>query len=128
MQSTDTYNVYVVDPDTAIRDSVELLLDSTYVDVYGFEDSESFLEQAALDASGCLLVENLLPDANGLSLISQVRDMGNDIPALLLTSSTDPSLAARAAEIGVTGIIRKPLHSEQLMDQINIMRHPRRTR
>lgn len=123
MQPNDNYKVFIVDPDTAIRDSVELLLESNQFSVYGFENGRSFLDAQVQSAHGCLLVESSLPDSSGLSLITTIRRMGNHIPALLLTSSTDPCLATRVAELGVVGIIRKPLRSQQLLDQIEFLRH-----
>lgn len=128
MRATDKYSIYVVDPDTAIRDSVELLLESRHVDVHGFGDGKSFLEQLPPTEHGCLLVESSLPDSSGLALIAKVRKTGSKMPALLLTSSTDPGLAARAADHGVAGIVRKPLRSQQLMDQVEFLRYSEKSR
>jgi len=123
VQAIEHYQVFIVDPDTAIRDSVALLLENADVEVFGFEDGKSFLTNHAAHARGCLLVESSLPDSSGMSLISKLRAMGNDIPALLLTSSTDSELASRVADMGVAGIVRKPLRSQQLLDQVEFLRH-----
>lgn len=128
MRTSENYKVFIVDPDTAIRDSVELLLESAHVEVFGFENGKAFLDTGVPDALGCLLVESSLPDSSGLSLIAKVRSLGNHMPALLLTSSTDADLASRVADLGVAGIVRKPLRSQQLFDQIEFLRHSGNTR
>ncbi len=123
MQASEHYKVFIVDPDTAIRDSVALLLESGHLEVIGFADGRSFLKAAVPESGCCLLVESSLPDVSGLSVIAELRRLGNDVPTVLLTSSTDSDLAARVADLGVAGIVRKPLRSQQLVDQIEFLRH-----
>ncbi len=69
-----------------------------------------------------LLVENALPDINGLKLISDIRKSGGRMPIVLLTNSTDQGLAGLAAQLGINCLMRKPLRSQQLLDQMEIMR------
>ena len=122
MREPEHFTVYVIDPDPAIRDSVRLLLESGTVDVSGFENANAFLSQNTLKTACCLLVENALPDINGLKLISDIRQSGGKMPIVLLTNSTDQSLASLAAHLGINSIMRKPLRSQQLLDQMEIMR------
>lgn len=122
MREPDHFTVYVIDPDPAIRDSVKLLLENGTVDVLDFENAQGFLTQPALTTACCLLVENALPDINGLKLISDIRMSGGKMPIVLLTNSTDQGLACLAAQLGITCIMRKPLRSQQLLDQMEIMR------
>ena len=122
MRDSEHFTVYVIDPDPAIRDSVGLLLESGTVDVAGFENANAFLSQNTLTTGCCLLVENALPDINGLKLISDIRQSGARMPIVLLTNSTDQSLASLAAQLGINCIMRKPLRSQQLLDQMEIMR------
>jgi len=122
MRESEHFAVYVVDPDPAIRDSVELLLESSTVDVLGFANANAFLSQNIQTTACCLLIENALPDINGLKLISDIRRSGGRMPIVLLTNSTDQGLAGLAAQLGINCIMRKPLRSQQLLDQMEIMR------
>lgn len=122
MRESEHFTVYVIDPDLAIRDSVALLLESSTVDVLGFENALGFLLQKTRATACCLLVENALPDINGLKLIADIRKSGDKMPIVLLTNSTDQGLACLAAQSGITCIMRKPLRSQQLLDQMEIMR------
>ena len=122
MHALDKFSVFVVDPDAAIRDGLKLLCDASDVDVSGFEDGASFIDEAAVNAHGCLLVENSLPDSSGLALLSKVRKLSNDIPVLLLTSVKDPAHTSLAAELGVTGVVFKPFSCQQLIDRIEVLR------
>lgn len=122
MRDPEHFTVYIIDPDPAIRDSVGSLLESGTVEVSGFENARAFLSQDTLTSGCCLLVENALPDINGLKLVSEIRQSGGRMPIVLLTNSTDQSLASLAAQLGINGIMRKPLRSQQLLDQMEIMR------
>lgn len=122
MHGRDKFSVFVVDPNAAIRDALKLLYDAPEVEVSGFEDGASFIDEAAAHAHGCLLVENSLPDSSGLALLSKVRKLRNDIPALLLTSAMNPAHTSLASELGVTGIVFKPFSCQQLINRIQALR------
>ena len=116
--------VYVLDADAAVRDGVRLLLESFNIEVRGYADGKSFLDDAAPKARGCALIESQLPDFNGLTILSALRKMGNTLPVLLLTSSRDNGLDHHALEQGAACVIRKPMMSEQLLHWLASLMDP----
>jgi FixJ family two-component response regulator len=110
--------VYVLDPDEAVRDGIRVLLDSFNIQVRAFPNAESFMREAAANTHGCALIESHLSDLDGLTLLSRLREMGNTIPVLLLTSSHDEHLALQALEKGAASVIHKPLLNEHLLRQL----------
>ena len=74
-----------------------------------------------LDGSvACRVLDQNLPDVQGIGLLKQIRAAGIDAPALLMT--TDPSAALRnqAAAAGAP-IVEKPLLDESLFQQIETL-------
>lgn len=124
MQTLPPTAVYVLDPDEAVRDGVRLLLDSLNIEVRTYPDGASFLQEAASTAQGCALIESQLPDVNGLALLSRLRGMGNTIPVLLLTSSSDQGLDRHAVEQGAECVLHKPMVSEQLLQRLASLLSP----
>jgi len=124
LQEEITNAVYVLDPDEAIRDGVRVLLESLNIEVRTYADGESFLQGAAPTARGCVLIENQLPDTNGLALLSRIRGMGNGIPVLLLTSSRDRGLDRHAREQGAECVLHKPMVGEQLLQRLAFLLSP----
>ncbi len=124
MHVQSNQNVYIVDPDEAVRDAVQHLLDSCGIEVEAFPDGESFLKKAARTASGCLIIESELPGLNGLTVLSRLREIGNDIPVLVLNSSGDSGIARAAVERGAESVINKPLAHQQLLRHLASLLQP----
>lgn len=116
--------VYVLDPDDAVRDGLRILLESFDIQVREYPEAQSFLREAAANTRGCALIENHLPDLEGLTVLSRLRGMGNTLPVLLLTSSHDERLARQALEKGAANVIRKPLLNDQLLRQLAMLLDP----
>lgn len=115
MDADRSYQIYVVDPDDAVRDGIRILLDSFGVRVHSYSDGNSFLNEAVRTASGCVLVEAMLPDGSGVDLVKNLRRAGNIVPVLMMTSSPEIGLTRQAVSHGAASVLRKPLASEQLL-------------
>lgn len=108
----------MVDPDAAIRDGMQLLLDSFSIKVHAYADAQSFLQNAVAAANGCVLIENELPDLSGLELLKRLRERGNNVPVLLLTSANDEGLVRHALDQGALEVMRKPLQSKRMIERL----------
>ena len=113
-------DIFVIDPDEAIRDSISTLLNSFGANVYDFRDAASFLSAFQCSMTGCVLVENQLPDRNGLELLTQIRSMGCKIPVLIITSITEKAFLREAKILGATEVLIKPLDSRTLLSHIQL--------
>lgn len=65
----------------------------------------------------CLVVDQNLPDDQGVRLIQRVRAAGLRTPALLITTGPSIALRREAAALGAP-IVEKPLLDESLFQQI----------
>ncbi|MGZ9098079.1 MAG: response regulator [Brevundimonas sp.] len=65
----------------------------------------------------CLVVDQNLPDVQGVRLIQHVRAAGLRTPALLITTGPSTALRREAAALGAP-IVEKPLLDESLFQQI----------
>jgi CheY-like chemotaxis protein len=73
---------------------------------------------AALDRQRprALLVAERLPGMDGLALLQRLRGTPRltGVPVIMLCSTRDPSLAARAYALGANSVVRKPTTFEEL--------------
>jgi two-component system response regulator FixJ len=118
MVEVDHRAVAIVDDDTAVRDSLRFLLEVIGHRVETFASAAEFLK-ADRHKLACLILDHQMPQMTGLELAERLRADGSDIPILLITGSPLPATAARAAELGVSRVIDKPLTDEDLLDFID---------
>jgi FixJ family two-component response regulator len=105
--------VFLVDDDPAVRQSLAFTLDLEGFAVTTFASGEALLQALPITGPGCLILDERLPGASGLSTLRQLRARGVDLPAILVTSHPNAILRDAAARAGVP-IIEKPLMDEAL--------------
>ena len=118
MNTQTQKKVCIIDPDDAIRDSIQTLFKIQNIKVYGFRDAQSFLSTFQGSFSGCIVIEKQLPDLNGFDLVKTLKVMGNESPIILITSKTDPALANEAIKTGVSKVLIKPLLDQDLLGEV----------
>jgi len=72
------------------------------------------------------LLDVNVPDLNGFELLGQLRESGDDTPAIYITSATDRSALSRGFANGADDYMKKPLDLEEL--RLRIEAHLRRAR
>ena len=107
--------VGVVDDDEAVRDSLGFLLETAGLNVVTYSSAAQFLSEATLDDLACLVVDQHMPELTGLQLIARLRGQGVTLPIALITGSPSADLVRRARELGVAGVLEKPLDDAALL-------------
>lgn len=62
-----------------------------------------------------ILSDLRLPDQDGLSLLSWLREQGNLVPFIIMTSYAEIQSAVRAMKEGATDYISKPVQPDELL-------------
>ena len=109
--------VILVDDDPAVTHAVQFSFDLEGLEVRGYRDAESLLDDADLPQGGCLVVDQNLPGMSGLSLLESLRATGVRLPAILITTNPRAVLRDRAATAGIP-IIEKPLLTDALLTAV----------
>lgn len=111
--------VLVVDDDAAVRSGLSLLLRSAGLNVRGFDGAQAFLEECADVPCGCVLLDVRMPGLSGLELQRRLKDMGVQLPVIILTGHGDVPMAVRAMKHGAFDFIEKPFNDQHLLDRVN---------
>lgn len=109
--------VIVIEDDPAVRNSLKFALEIEGYAVCIYPDGNRLLEHATLPRGDCLVVDFNLPDMTGLEVISQLRNRGVTVPAILITSTPNRKLLDRAALVGAR-VVEKPLLGDALIESI----------
>src|ERR1035437_9474744 len=107
--------IYVIDDDDAVRQSLEFLLRTAGHTVRGFESAKAFLEILPQLRSGCIITDVRMPDITGIDLLRRVKELGIDIPVIMITGHGDISLAVEAMKLGAVDFLEKPFDDDQLL-------------
>jgi two-component system, LuxR family, response regulator FixJ len=110
--------VYVVDDDKAVRDSLSVLLESKGYMVRNFASAPEFLAAASSLPLGCLIVDILMPEMDGLELGERLCALSLDFPMIVITGHADVPLAVQAMKAGAGDFIEKPFAAEPLLDSL----------
>jgi FixJ family two-component response regulator len=110
--------VFIVDDDSSVRQSVERLVSSLGYSVLTYASAELFLASLRPDALGCIILDVLLPDLNGLEVQARLTDLGLQLPIIFLTGRGDIPMSVKAMKAGATEFLTKPFRPEQLVAAI----------
>lgn len=110
--------IFIVDDDSAIRDSLGFLLSCEGMLSRSFATAEQFLELPAVTNDDFLITDLNLPGMNGLELLAAVRERGLALPVVLMTAQATPQLRQRAFATGATAFLEKPLKDAEILSLI----------
>ncbi len=110
--------VYIVDDDTAVRDSLEALLMAHGFDVVCFPSGVDFIDACNEECSGCVLLDIRMPRMDGMEVQARLHAIRPDLPVIMITGHGDVSMAVRAMKAGAVDFVEKPLREEALLEAI----------
>lgn len=111
-------HVYLVDDDEAVRNALTLLLETVGLDVRSFASPETFLNQVASLAPGCLILDIRMPAISGLKLQERLNDQGLTWPTVIISGHGDIEACRRAFRNGAIDFLSKPVDEQDLIDAI----------
>jgi DNA-binding response OmpR family regulator len=101
-----------------LRISIEEFLGEIGYDVEGFTSSEEAYDAIYETAYDILLLDVNVPGRNGFELLKDLREEGNEVPAIFLTSMTTVNDLRTGYDAGCCDYIRKPFDLLELQLRI----------
>ena len=111
--------VFIVDDDEAVRDSLELLLESAGHAVQVFEAAHDALEACRARPPACIVTDVRMPEMDGLEFQEKLTASGIRVPVIVMTGHADVPLAVRAMKAGAIDFIEKPFGDEVILASID---------
>ncbi|MEO8683274.1 MAG: CheR family methyltransferase, partial [Devosia sp.] len=110
-----TSMVYVVDDELPVRTALRDALESEGLSVLDFATAEAFLLAYSPTGEECLLVDAYLPGLDGIELIRKLRELGHSLPTIMITGSSDVTMAVDVMKAGAMDFIEKPVGTDELV-------------
>jgi len=112
------YKVFIVDDDSAVRDSLDALLTALGYPTVCFEAGTAFLDACEDVCSGCVLLDIRMPDVNGIEILARLHERRPDLAVIMITGHGDVTMAVRAMKLGAVDFIEKPIREETLVQSV----------
>lgn len=110
--------VCVVDDDDWVCDSLSVLLETYGFAVQAYHSGLEFLGDERRDKAKCLIIDQHMPELDGLSVVAELHRQGIYPPSILITGRLDAGLGRRARQLGVAAILEKPFPVARLVESI----------
>ncbi|HEB97535.1 MAG TPA: response regulator transcription factor [Sedimenticola thiotaurini] len=118
MTTSGKANVFVVDDDQAMRNSLKWLIESVGMHVETYDSAAEFIRNYYPGRAGCLLLDVRMPGMSGLELQQYFLENQINIPIIIITGHGDVPMAVRAMKAGAVDFIEKPFNDELLLESI----------
>ena len=117
--------ILVIDDESAIRESLEVLLTLEGYAVTMAVDGEEGLRTLEQESFDLLLLDLALPGLSGLELLPIIKDRHPDLPVIMITAYGTVDNVVDAVRAGAENFVQKPWDNEKLLADIRsaVARH-----
>ncbi|PWB84022.1 MAG: DNA-binding response regulator [Methylocystaceae bacterium] len=112
---SDDATIHVIDDDSAVRDSLTLLLATEGFRVKTHENARDFLGFVEPCAAGCVVTDARMPEMSGIELMEMMKARNMSFPVVVITAYADVSLAVQAMKLGAFDFLEKPFDNDALL-------------
>jgi len=113
--------VLLVDDDPGIRRSVGAGLELEGFRVVPASGGRAGLAAAASQRPDVMLLDLAMPDLNGLEVLRELRDGGDDVPVCILSARDEVDDRVRGLEVGADDYVVKPFALEEVAARLHAL-------
>jgi two-component system response regulator FixJ len=112
--------IHVIDDDSAMRESLSLMLTIEGYTVRTHESARTFLDAVAQDESGCVVTDVRMPEISGIDLLTtmKIEERRVSMPIIVITGHADIQLAVQAMKQGAFDFLEKPFDGDALLSSV----------
>lgn len=115
--------VYVLEDDGNIREIEEIALKNAGYEVVTFETAKSFEQELKNKLPDLLLLDLMLPDADGLQLVRELRKntLTKELPVIMVTARTTELDKVKGLDMGADDYLTKPFSVMELISRVKAL-------
>jgi len=117
-----SHDVLVVEDDTNARQTISIALERKGLRVMVAEDGVEAMRVLALRRFCVLLLDLVLPKADGYAVIAYVKENMPELPVIVMTSLSADELSGLDRSV-VQNVLFKPLPMEEMADRVQSVCH-----
>jgi len=110
--------ILLLEDDVILQEIIEEFLVETGYEVESYFDGEKALDAIGTSSYDMLLLDVNVPNITGFEILSYLREIGNTIPAIYITSLSSIDDLKKGFKLGADDYLRKPFELEELNARI----------
>ena len=110
--------VHVIDDDEALRELLAFLLRTADIEAKSYASAAAFLDALPLKGLTCIITDVRMPGLSGIDLLRRVKELGIEVPVIVITGHGDVPLAVEAMRFGAVDFLEKPFDDEILLQSV----------
>ena len=114
-QNVAQATVLIVDDESAIRDSLRMVLEYEGLRVVEASSGDQGLQQVRRVQPDAILLDIKMPELDGLQVLQLLRERGYEMPVIIITGHGDISTAIEATRKGAFDFFEKPLQRDRVL-------------
>lgn len=114
-------NVLVVDDESDIRESLEVLLGTEGYAVDLAQNAAEGLHKMESRGYDLVLLDLMMPDRSGMEVLQEVRQRDRETPIFMITAYGSVEAAVNALKFGANDYFSKPWDNDKLLIEIDRM-------
>ena len=108
----------LVEDDVTLAETLIDLLELEGFEVHWVGDGKAALDTTFAHSYDLFLLDVNVPFLNGFELLSELRESGDETPAIFITAMSDIASLSKGFEVGADDYIKKPFEFDELIVRI----------
>jgi FixJ family two-component response regulator len=118
-KSTPRGEIFVVDDDPAVRDTLSMVLSAGGYEVICFADGAALLSVARSRTPSAILLDVHIPGKSGLDILRELHGEDYPAPIFMISGQGDISMAVSAIKNGALDFIEKPFRGSEIVARLD---------
>jgi FixJ family two-component response regulator len=111
--------IFVVDDDPAVRDTLSMVLSAGGYEVICFADGAALLAVARNRTPSCILLDVHIPGKSGLDILRELHGEDYPAPIFMISGQGDIAMAVSAIKNGALDFIEKPFRGTEIVARLD---------
>jgi FixJ family two-component response regulator len=111
--------IFVVDDDPAVRETLSLVLSAGGYQVICFADGAALLSVARSRTPACILLDVHIPGKSGLDILKELHGEDYPAPIFMISGQGDIAMAVSAIKSGALDFIEKPFRGSEIVARLD---------
>ena len=110
--------IFVVDDDAAVRDTLSMLLSAAGYEVISFADGAALLVVLKDRTPAAILLDVHIPGKSGLDILKELHGEDYPAPIFMISGQGDIAMAVNAIKNGALDFIEKPFRGSEIVARL----------